>query len=107
MLEYFPEHLVGINLTGSILYDVKLRKANLIGADLRGAKLLHAELQGASLQEASLQNAYLQGANLRGVTEVTLEPLSKVKTLYVAKMDPRLLKQVKEKYPRLLEKPVE
>lgn len=32
-------------------------------------------------------------------------PLSEVKTLYRAKLDPELEKQIKEKYPHLLEEP--
>ena len=36
---------------------------------------------------------------------LTIEQLSDVKTLYKAKLHPRLMAQVKEKYPHLLEKP--
>ena len=46
--------------------------------------------------------AYLQGANLEGVYNLNIEQFSGVKTLYKAKLDPELKKQVKEKYPHLL-----
>jgi tetratricopeptide (TPR) repeat protein len=36
------------------------------------------------------------------VSGLTIQQLSKVKTLYKAKLDPELMKQVKEKYPLLL-----
>jgi hypothetical protein len=49
----------------------------------------------------------LQGAILWGVKYLTIEQLSKAKTLYKAELDPELMEQVKEKYPRLLERPKE
>ena len=87
LLEYFSKYLIGINLA----------KANLLGANLGGARL-----RGAKLQKANLQNA-----DLRNVRNLTLEQLSKAKSLYKTKLDPELLEQVKEKYPHLLERPVE
>jgi hypothetical protein len=45
------------------------------------------------------------GANLWGIYGLTIEQLSKVKSLYDAKLDPVLMAQVKEKYPHLLEGP--
>lgn len=56
---------------------------------------------------ANLQDAELRAANLEKVENLTFEQLSKAKSLYQAKLDPELMKQVKEKYPHLLEKPVE
>jgi hypothetical protein len=52
-------------------------------------------------------NANLQSANLEGVYNLTIEQLSGVKTLYKSKLDPVLMKQVNEKYPHLLEEPIE
>jgi hypothetical protein len=39
------------------------------------------------------------------VLGLNIEQLSKVETLYKAKLDPELKKQVKDKYPHLLKKP--
>jgi len=36
---------------------------------------------------------------------ISTEQLSKVKTLYEATVDPEFMKQIKGKYPHLLEKP--
>ena len=55
------------------------------------------------LIEVNLQRAILVGANLWGIYGLTIEQLSKVKSLYDAKLDPVLMAQVKEKYPLLLE----
>ncbi len=36
---------------------------------------------------------------------LTIEQLSEVNTLYKAKLDTKIMEQIKEKYPHLLEKP--
>lgn len=36
---------------------------------------------------------------------LTLEQVSQVETLYETKLDSKLLRQIKKKYPHLLEKP--
>jgi hypothetical protein len=46
-------------------------------------------------------------ATLTGAENLTIEQLSKVKTLFLAKLDPELLEQVKKCCPHLLEKPKE
>lgn len=77
------------------LHDSFLKKANFRKADLVGAYLW-----GANLVGANLKGAYLWGATL-----LTIEQLSKVKILFRAILDPELEKQIKDKYPHLLEKP--
>ncbi len=99
-----------VSLEGVDLKRAKLRDARLYGVDLKGAKLQEANLQKADLRYAILQKtnlAYtdLTEANLWGAKNLTIEQLSKVKTLYNAILDPELMAQVKEKYPHLLEKP--
>jgi len=56
-------------------------------------------------KHADLSDATLSGANLTQVKNLSINKLSKVKTLYKAKLDPELIEQVKEKYPHLLEGP--
>jgi hypothetical protein len=41
------------------------------------------------------------------VKNLSINKLSKVETLYKAELDPELMEQVKDKYPHLLEEPVE
>lgn len=69
-------------------------------------RLIEANLQRAILVGANLRGGNLEGANLWGVHGLTIEQLSKVKSLYDAKLDPVLMAQVKEKYPYLLEEPI-
>jgi uncharacterized protein YjbI with pentapeptide repeats len=57
------------------------------------------------LERATLYKADLSDANLTQVKNLSLNKLSKVKTLYKAKLDPELIEQVKDKYPHLLKKP--
>lgn len=97
--------LMGADLKNALLREVNLKGAFLVGANFQGAILQGANLQGVNLQGAILQGANLQGANLKGVKELTIDQLSKVRTLYNAKLDDELLIPLKEKYPALFEKP--
>ncbi|MBA7681025.1 hypothetical protein ES703_89353 [subsurface metagenome] len=101
--------LRGGNLRGADLTGANAKEANLQGTDLAGANLKEANLQGADLREAILSNANLkdadfQEANLESAQGLTLEQLSEVKTLYKAKLDPELLRQIENTHPHVLEK---
>ncbi|MFX0200649.1 MAG: pentapeptide repeat-containing protein [Candidatus Hodarchaeota archaeon] len=105
-------NLVRANLQDGILSKVDLRyaylmDANLQGVDFSNASLRGADLRGANIKGAKLIGADLRGSDLRGVRELTIELLSIVKTLHKAKLDLKLMHQIKEKYPHLLEKPKE
>ena len=97
--------LIEVNLQRAILVGANLRGGNLVGANFRGGNLEGANLERVNLQTVNLWRANLEGANLWGVHGLTIEQLSKVKSLYDAKLDPVLMAQVKEKYPHLLEGP--
>jgi uncharacterized protein YjbI with pentapeptide repeats len=81
-----------------------------MGANLRGADLWNANLTGAWLEEADLDDAILESANLsyahlQETLHLTVDQLSRVKTLYKAQLSPEHLERVKKDYPHLLEKP--
>jgi uncharacterized protein YjbI with pentapeptide repeats len=86
------------NLTGSDLTD-----ADLWLADVRGAIFFGANLENANLQETNFEGATLIGADLLKVRNLEVEQLAKVTSLYEAKLDPILGKQVRDKYPHLLD----
>jgi hypothetical protein len=94
-------------------FGCELFYANPGGANLTNVYLMHSYLNGAGLINANLEcadliNVYLSGANLKNVIDLTVEQLSRVKTLYKVKnLDPELMHQVKGKFPHLLEKPKE
>ena len=103
-------HLERADLSGAHLEGASLMRAHLEGSDLREAHFEGANLSEANLEESSLKRAHLEGASLRwahleGATRLTIDQLSKVKTLYEAKLDDKLLIPLKEKFPALFEKP--
>jgi hypothetical protein len=62
-------------------------------------------LQRTHLERANLYKANFEGANLKGAENLTIDQLSKVKTLYKATLDKKLEKPLRKKYPALLEEP--
>jgi hypothetical protein len=52
-----------------------------------------------------LERANLKEANLKGAQNLSFDQLSKVKTLYEAKLDEYFLNELKKKYSALFEKP--
>ena len=104
--DFIEANLKGANLKGANLREAYLEKANLTEAYLEKANLEEANLKKANLREANLSEAHLEKANLRGATNLTIDQLSTVKTLYkVVGLDSTLFEQVRENYPHLLEKP--
>lgn len=107
--------LWGANLERALLVAADFRKAKLSLADLRkanllGADLLRTNLQGAQFQQADLHLANLRWAdlwltNLQQARNITAEQLAHAKTLYEAKLDPELEKELREKHPHLFEEP--
>ena len=73
--------------------------------DLKKAKATR-DCSDCDLTSADLNGANLRDADLSEVLGLNIEQLSKVKTLYKAKLDPELMEQVRKKYPHLLEEPM-
>ena len=107
-------HLEKANLEGANFEGACLIEAHLNGAELRGVNLQAANLGGANLEDADLQEANLKGASFKEANptrtdltkaeHLTLNQLSKAKTLYETKLDEKLLIPLKRKYPALFEK---
>lgn len=97
--------LKGAFLQFTNLEGAFLQFANLKGANLEDAYLKDANLEDANLKDANLEGAILDGTNLRGVRNLSFDQLSKVNTLYNAKLDEKLLTLIKEKRPSLLLNP--
>ncbi len=81
-----------------------LIEADLSCTSLAEANLWKANLRGADIRAANLRKADFGEADLRGA-KLTIEQLSKVKTLFQTILDSELEKEVKQKYPHLLEMP--
>jgi BTB/POZ domain-containing protein KCTD9 len=101
------------NLQGAYASGANFKDSFLIKANFEGAFLIKANFSNAFLMEANLQNCYLMGADfenaslykadLRGAKGLSIEQLSKVKTLYLAKFDEDILEQIKTNLPTLVD----
>jgi len=100
------------NLKGAYASGANFKDAFLIKAQFEGAFLIKANFCNSFLMESNLQNCYVMGADfenaslykadLRGAKGLTVEQLSKVKTLYLAKFDDEILEQIKTNLPELV-----
>lgn len=100
------------NLKGAYASGANFKDTFLIKAQFEGAFLIKTSFRNAFLMEANLQNSYLMGADfenaslykadLRGAKGLTLEQLTKAKTLYLAKFDVEILEQINTNLPELV-----
>jgi uncharacterized protein YjbI with pentapeptide repeats len=100
------------NLKGAYASGANFKDAFLIKANFENAFLIKTNFKNSYLMESNLQNSYLMGADfenaslykadLRGAKGLTIEQLSKAKTLYLAKFDDELLEQIKQTIPELV-----
>jgi BTB/POZ domain-containing protein KCTD9 len=94
----------GTNFKDAYMIKANLEHAFLIKADFKNAFLMEANLRSANLTSANLDNANLYKADLRDTVGLTIEQLSGVRTLYLAKFDDSVLEELQLKYPVLLGK---
>ncbi len=90
-----------INFYGANLKIINLERANLERALLEIANSFMANLEKSSFGGAIFDGTNLEGANLTGAFNLSIDQLSKVRTLYNAKIDEELLIQLKEEFPSL------
>jgi len=100
------------NLKGAYASGANFKDTFLIKAQFEGAFLIKTSFKNAFLMEANLQNSYLMGADfenanlykadLRGAKGLTMEQLTKAKTLYLAKFDDEISEQVNANLPELV-----
>ena len=65
---------------------------------------MEANLRNCYVTGADFENASLYKADLRGARGLTIEQLTKVKTLYLARFDDDILDQIKANLPQLVGK---
>jgi BTB/POZ domain-containing protein KCTD9 len=92
----------GANFKDAFLIKSQFENAFLIKANFNNAFLMEANLQNCYLMGADFENASLYKADLRGAKGLSVEQLSKVKTLYLAKFDDEILEQIKTNLPELV-----
>jgi uncharacterized protein YjbI with pentapeptide repeats len=89
----------GANFGDAFLIKAQLQNALLIKANFNNAYLMEADLRGSYLMGADFENASLYKADLRGARGLTVEQLQKAKTLFLAKLDKELQKQLEHRVP--------
>jgi uncharacterized protein YjbI with pentapeptide repeats len=77
--------------------------ASLEGAHLRKADLTASNLRNTNMKLANLQDAVLTQADLTGASKLTLEQFGEVKSLFETKLDTKILDQINDLYPELLQ----
>lgn len=92
----------GANFKDAFLIKAQLQNAFLIKANFSNAYLMEADLQNSYLMGADFENASLYKADLRGAKGLTAEQLMKAKTLYLAKLDEELQREINERVPLLV-----
>ena len=107
--------LWGAHLENTVLIEAHLENADLSRARLEDALLIKAHLENANFYAAHLENADFDGAclegakfesaDLTGAQRLSIDQLSKVKTLYDAELDEELEMPLRDKYPALFEEP--
>ena len=104
LLAFYNENLLAeLGLPSD--HNDRVKQRNFSEYNLSGADLSNADLSNADLRGADLQGADLRGVDLHEAKNLTINQLAVVKTLYKAKLDPNLRKQIEEKYPHLLKMP--
>ncbi|MCZ8215729.1 MAG: pentapeptide repeat-containing protein, partial [Cyclobacteriaceae bacterium] len=86
----------------SFLIKTQFEGAFLIKANFNNAYLMEANMQNSYLMGADFENASLYKADLRGAKGLTIEQLSKAKTLYMARFDDEILEEIKTNLPELV-----
>jgi uncharacterized protein YjbI with pentapeptide repeats len=102
------------NLRSAYASGANFKDAFMIKGDLENAFFIKTSFKNAFLMEANLRNCYLTGADfdnaslykadLRGAKGLTVNQLTKAKTLYLAQFDEDILNEVRSTLPELVGK---
>ncbi|MCZ6693255.1 MAG: pentapeptide repeat-containing protein [Bacteroidetes bacterium] len=94
----------GANFKNSFLIKSDFHKAFLIKTSFKNAMLMEANLQGCYLEGTDFENANLYKADLRKANGLTVEQLTKAKSLYQTKFDQDILSEIQLQHPELINK---
>jgi hypothetical protein len=93
------------NFRGADLREASMVDVNFTGADLEEAQLGFADLQKSDFKDAKLKGADLRCANLRGVSNLPIQELASVKSLFRAEMNEAVKKELQDIKKDLFAKP--
>jgi len=94
----------GANFNNSFLIKSDFHQAFLIKTSFKNAMLMEANLQGCYLEGTDFENANLYKADLRKANGLTVEQLTKAKSLYQTKIDQDILSEIQLQHPELINK---
>ena len=94
----------GANFQGACLINTDMENTLLIKANFEDAILMESNLRNCDLDGANLLNCNLFKADLRGVKGLTIEQLLEAKSLYRAKFDDDIMRELQAQKPELLTK---
>jgi hypothetical protein len=102
---YFQNaYFVETHLENAGFYKTKLENASFTQTHLQNTKFVEADLANTKFYDANVNGTVFCRSDMKDVIGLTIEQLSKVKSLYkVRNLKPELMKQITEKYPHLLE----
>lgn len=91
------------DLSKTDCWEAELSQTDLSEADLSEAKLQFAIIRGSNFKGAKLFQTDLSFSDLRGAVNLTAEQLAEAKTLFGAKINPRLEEEIRNINPQLLD----
>lgn len=97
-------YATGANFKGAFMIKSKLNSSFLINADFSNSYLMEADLRGADLTGVNFQDASLYKADLRGAIGITIDQLSKAKTLNFTQLDHEIKNELGNLFPELIGK---
>ena len=97
------------NFTGANFENANCSNANFSGANLEGALIKNAILKNSNLSDCNfrlvnLEGSNLQGADLSGSKKLKIDQISRVSTLYEAKLSERITEKLLAISPHLFRK---
>lgn len=98
---------IRVNFQEANLSHCNFQAVTLTQTNFSQANLSYANLRDTNLRWAVFEGALLIESDFRGALNLTMEQVSKAKTLYKVKLDPELHQKIRDKFPRLLEMPLE
>ncbi len=106
--DFSGANMQNCNLYGANLENAFCRGTNFSGANLEGALIKEAVLTNSNLSEcnfrlANLEGSNLEGADLSGCKKLKTEQISRVATLYKAKLAQRIAEKLIEECPNLFD----
>jgi hypothetical protein len=96
-------NLIKANLSNASIAWSDLVGTNFYGANLSGASFCWAGLSQADFEKADLSGTVFYGVDLKEARGLTIEQLSKVKTLHDSKLDEELFIQLTKEFPSIFE----